>query len=231
MLCLALGSAGSAPQRADHGTPAHRSGIAAQKKSLHASERDTERVQQARAAYQEEIAALAPQRFKFIDESGVNLAMTRRYGRAPQGERVIGPVPQNYGANVTMLAALGSRGVEAVMTIDGATAAEVFQGYVEQVLRPTLRPGDIVIMDNLRAHKVAGIREAVEQAGAQLLYLPPYPPDLSPIEPCWSKLKTALRTAQARTREALEQAMALALATITVSDAHHWFHHCGYALH
>ena len=229
MLCLALGSAGSAPQRADHGTPAHRSGIAAQKKSLHASERDTERVQQARAAYQEEIAALDPQRFKFIDESGVNLAMTRRYGRAPQGERVIGPVPQNYGANVTMLAALGSRGVEAVMTIDGATAAEVFQGYVEQVLRPTLRPGDIVIMDNLRAHKVAGIREAVEQAGAQLLYLPPYPPDLSPIEPCWSKLKTALRTAQARTREALEQAMALA--TITVSDAHHWFHHCGYALH
>ena len=130
-----------------------------------------------------------------------------------------------------MLAALGSRGVEAVMTIDGATAAEVFQGYVEQVLRPTLRPGDIVIMDNLRAHKVAGIREAVEQAGAQLLYLPPYPPDLSPIEPCWSKLKTALRTAQARTREALEQAMALALATIAVSDAHHWFHHCGYALH
>jgi transposase len=231
VLCLALGSAGSAPQRADHGTPGHRSGIAAQKKSLHASERDTERVQQARAAYQEEIAALDPQRFKFIDESGVNLAMTRRYGRAPQGERVIGTVPQNYGANVTMLAALGSRGVEAVMTIDGATDAEVFQVYVEQVLRPTLRPGDIVIMDNLRAHKVAGIREAVEQAGAQLLYLPPYSPDLSPIEPCWSKLKTALRTAQARTREALEQAMALALATITVSDAHHWFHHCGYALH
>jgi transposase len=229
VLCLALGSAGSAPQRADHGTPGHRSGIAAQKKSLHASERDTERVQQARAAYQEEIAALDPQRFKFIDESGVNLAMTRRYGRAPQGERVIGTVPQNYGANVTMLAALGSRGVEAVMTIDGATDAEVFQVYVEQVLRPTLRPGDIVIMDNLRAHKVAGIREAVEQAGAQLLYLPPYSPDLSPIEPCWSKLKTALRTAQARTREALEQAMALA--TITVSDAHHWFHHCGYALH
>ena len=99
--------------------------------------------------------------------------MTRRYGRAPQGERVIGTVPQNYGANVTMLAALGSRGVEAVMTIDGATDAEVFQVYVEQVLRPTLRPGDIVIMDNLRAHKVAGIREAVEQAGAQVLYLPP----------------------------------------------------------
>jgi transposase len=156
--------------------------------------------------------------------------MTRRYGRAPRGQRVIEAIPQNYGAHVTMLAALGSHGVEAVMTIDGATDAEVFHVYVEQVLLPTLRPGDIVLMDHLRAHKVAGIREAVEQAGARLLYLPPYSPDLSPIEPCWSRLKTALRTAQARTREALEQAIAQALATITVSDAHSWFHHCGYAL-
>lgn len=156
--------------------------------------------------------------------------MTRRYGRAPQGARVVDAVPQNDGANVTIVAALGSQGVEAVMTIEGATDAEVFQVYVEQVLRPTLRPGDIVIMGNLRAHNVAGIREAIEQAGAQVLYLPPYSPALSPIEPCWSKLKTALRTAQARTREALEQAIALALATITVSDAHNWFRHCGYTL-
>jgi transposase len=156
--------------------------------------------------------------------------MTRLYGRAPRGERVVGTVPQNYGANVTMLAALGSYGVEAVMTIDGATDAEVFRVYVEQVLRPTLRPGDIVLMDNLRAHKAAGIREAIEQAGARLQYLPPYSPDLSPIEPCWSKLKTALRTAKARTREALEQAIAQALGTITASDARSWFHQCGYAL-
>jgi transposase len=129
-----------------------------------------------------------------------------------------------------MLAALGSHGVEAVMTIDGATDAEVFRVYVDQVLGPTLRLGDIVIMDNLRAHKAAGIREAIEQVGAQVVYLPPYSPDLSPIEPCWSKLKTALRTAQARTRAALEHAIAQALATITVADAHGWFHHCGYAL-
>ncbi len=156
--------------------------------------------------------------------------MTRLYGRAPKGERVIGAVPQNYGANVTMLAALGRRGVEAVMTIEGATDAEVFRVYVQQVLRPTLRPGDIVIMDNLRAHKAAGLRQAIEQTGARLPYLPPYSPDLSPIERCWSKLKTALRAAQARTREALERAIAEALATITVSDAHSWFHHCGYAL-
>ena len=157
--------------------------------------------------------------------------MTRLYGRAPRGERVAGTIPQNYGANVTMLAALGRHGVEAVMTIEGATDAEVFRAYVDQVLRPTLRPGDIVIMDHLRAHKAAGICEAIEQAGAQVLYLPPYSPELSPIELCWSKLKMALRTAKARTREALERAIVQALATITVADAHSWFHHCGYALH
>jgi transposase len=227
---VAISPAGLTPQRADHGAPCDRAGLAAHKKSLHASERDTERVHQARAAYQADIAALAPQRFKCIDESGLNLAMTRRYGRAPKGERVIGAVPQNYGAHVTILAALGSDGMEAVMTIAGATDAEVFRVYIERVLRPTLRPGDVVIMDNLRAHKVAGIREAVEQAGARLLYLPPYSPDLSPIEPGWAKLKTVLRTAKARTREALAQAITQALATITVSDARHWFHHCGYAL-
>jgi transposase len=156
--------------------------------------------------------------------------MTRRYGQAPQGERVIGAVPQNDGANVTMLAALGSQGVEAVMTSEGATDAEVFRVYVEQVLRPTLRPGDIVIMDHLRVHKAAGMREAIEQTGARLQYLPPYSPDLSPIERCGSKLKSALRTAKARTREALEHAIAQALATITASEARSWFHHGGYAL-
>ena len=157
--------------------------------------------------------------------------MTRRYGRAPQGERVIGAVPQHYGANVTLLAALGSPGGEAVMTIAGATDAEGVRVYVEQVLRPTLRPGEIVIMDTLRAPKAAGVREAMEQTGARRQYLPPYSPDLAPIERCWSKLKTALRTAKARTREALEHAVAQALATITASDARGWSHHCGYALH
>lgn len=156
--------------------------------------------------------------------------MTRRYGRAPQGKRVVGAVPQNYGANVTMLAALSLRGVGAVMTIDGATDAEVFRAYVEHVLCPTLVPGDIVIMDNLRAHKVAGIREHIEVHGAQLIYLPPYSPDLSPIEPCWSKLKTRLRAAQVRTRKALDAAIEHALAAVTPSDARGWFRHCGYAL-
>ena len=142
----------------------------------------------------------------------------------------MGTVPQHDGTTVTLLAALGSHGVAAVMTIDGATDAEVFRVYVAQVLRPTLRPGDIVSMDNLRAHKAAGVRDAMEQAGAQVVYWPPSSPELSPIEPCWSKLKMALRTAKAKTREALEHAIAQALATSTVADAHGWFHQCGYAL-
>ena len=156
--------------------------------------------------------------------------MTRQYGRAPRGERVVGAVPQNYGANVTMLAALSRQGVGAVMTVDGATDAAVFHAYVEHVLCPTLVPGDVVIMDNLRAHKVAGIRERIEACGARLIYLPPYSPDLSPIEPCWSKLKALLRTAQARTREALDAAIQQVLAAVTASDARGWFRHCGYAL-
>lgn len=156
--------------------------------------------------------------------------MTRRFGRAPRGERVIGAVPQNYGANLTMIAALGLHGIDAVMTIEGATDAEVFQAYTEQVLAPTLRPGDIVVLDNLSAHKTTAIHEAVEGHGARLLYLPPYSPDLAPIEQAWSKIKTCLRTAKARTREALELAIQQALTTITAADAHGWFTYCGYTV-
>ena len=124
--------------------------------------------------------------------------MPRRYGRAPNGAQVIGAVPQNDAAQVTRLAALGSQGGEAVMTIEAATDTAVFRIYGEQGLRPTRRPGGLVIMDHLRAHKAAGIREALEQTGARLPYLPPYAPDLSPLARCWAKLKTALRTAKAR---------------------------------
>jgi transposase len=167
---------------------------------------------------------------KFVDESGGNLAMTRSYGRAPTGERVMGSVPQNYGQNVTLLGALGVQGLHAVMTVDSATDTDVFRTYVKRVLGPTLRPGDIVVMDNLRAHKAVGVQQALARRGARLLYLPPYSPDLSPIEPCWSKVKTALRKAKARTREALDMAITGALATITNADAQGWFRHCGYAL-
>jgi transposase len=222
--------AGPARARTDPGAPRPPSAAAASKTSLHASERDTARVQRARAADQQEVAPVDPRRFTCIDESGVNLALTRLYGRAPRGARVTGAVPQHDGANVTMLAALGSPGVDAVMTIDGAADAEVCRVDGAQVRRPTPRPGDLVIMDNLRARKAAGIREAIEHAGAPVRYWPPDSPDVSPIEPWWSTLKTAWRTAKARTREALEQALAHALATITVSDARSWFHHGGYAL-
>lgn len=169
-------------------------------------------------------------RCKFVDESGVNIAMTPLYGRAPRGERVIGSVPQNYGSNLTMIAALGVGGLNALMTVEGATDGEVFRVWTERVLCPTLERGDIVVMDNLGAHKVSGIREAIEGRGAKLIYLPPYSPDLSPIERCWSKIKAALRAVGARTRRRLEKAIKQALSTITESDALAWFAHCGYEL-
>ena len=185
----------------------------------------------ARAAYRDEIAGLPLERFKFVDESGANIAMTRAFGRAARGERVPDTVPKNHGDNITILGSLACTGLEAVMTINGAVDAAVFRAYVDQVLVPTLVPDDIVVMDNLGSHKVAGVREASEAAGATLLYLPPYSPDWSPIEPCWSKLKMFLRAAKARTRKALEEVIRVAIDTITAADARGWFLHCGYALH
>ena len=146
-------------------------------------------------------------RLKFSDESGVNLAMTRLYGRAPRGERVLDAVPRNHGPNVTMVGALGMQGMTAVMPGEGATEAHVFFADIEPVLAPTLQPGDIVVMDNLRVQKVADVPSAIRARGAHVRYWPPSSPDLSPIEPCWSKLKTSLRKAKARTREALDTAM------------------------
>ena len=157
--------------------------------------------------------------------------MSRRYGRARRGTRVHDAVPKNFGRNVTLLGALSCTGLDAVMTVDGATDTAVFRAYVDQVLVPTLVADDIVVMDNLSVHKVSGIRESIEAAGARLVYLPPYSPDYSPIESCWSKLKTSLRKAKARTREALDEALKQAMDYITDSDAKAWFKLCGYALH
>jgi transposase len=198
---------------------------------MHAAERDTERVQAARESYGEASSAFDLRRLKFIDESGVNISMTRLYGRAPRGERALGSTPQNYGENITMLGALSAVGLEAMMTVNGATDAEVFAAFMREVLAPTLRPGDIVVLDNLSAHRSQAAREAVEARGARLIFLPPYSPDLNPIERCWSKLKTYLRAAKARSREALEAAIKQAIATVSESDARAWFKHCGYVLH
>lgn len=157
--------------------------------------------------------------------------MTRLFGRAARGERVIDSVPQNYGENITMLAALSVSGIVAPMTINGAVDGLVFTAYVEQVLCPTLCAGDVVVMDNLPAHKVKMIAELIEERGARLIYLPPYSPDLNPIEKCWSKIKTYLRRAKARTRAELEKALAEALLLVSSKDAIGWFRSCGYAIH
>jgi transposase len=200
------------------------------KKTLHATERDTVKIGQARKQYRRKIGRYPSRKLKFIDETGLNIAMTRRYGRAPRGQRVADAVPKNFGRNLTILGALSCHGLDAVMTVDGATDAAVFRTYVEYVLVPTLRPGDVVVMDNLGAHKVTGIRTMITDAGARLVYLPPYSPDYSPIESCWSKLKTCLRGRKARTREVLDEALSAIIPKISSRNARGWFAHCGYAL-
>jgi transposase len=152
------------------------------------------------------------------------------WGRAPRGERICEATPQGRWEVLTTLGAMSLRGIDAAMTIESATDGEVFKGYVEQVLCPKLRPGDVVILDNLSAHKVPGACELIEACGAQLLYLPPYSPDLNPIEKAWSKFKKFLRDAKARTKEALDQAVTDALKTITAENAAAWFRHCGYGI-
>lgn len=167
----------------------------------------------------------------FLDESGVTTEMTRRYGRAPRGERVNEATPAGHWSTLTLLGAMTAEGLLATMTIESPTDGDVFLAYVDQVLCPRLQPGQVVIMDNLAAHKVVGVRERIEAAGAQLLYLPPYSPDFNPIEKCWSKIKQLLRSAKARTREVLEAAVAEALAAITPQNASAWFSHCEYGIH
>ena len=158
----------------------------------------------------------------------MNLTYTRRYGRAPGGQRLDQAVPLHHGPNLTVVAALTPKGLEAVLALDGAVNRARFAVYLEQVLGPTLEPGEVVVLDNLRVHKAAGLAELVEARGARLLFLPPYSPDFTPIELAFSKLKTYLRTAAARPRETLTAALQAALTWITEQDAQNWFHHCGY---
>jgi transposase len=167
-------------------------------------------------------------RLRFIDESGVNLAMTRLYGRAPRGARVSERVPRNYGAHTSVISTLGLSGPEAVWTVEGAVDADVFNVYVERVLRPTIRGGDILVLDNLRAHHASRIEEVAAECGAEVIWLAPYSPDFSPIELMWSKIKARMRAAKARTREELERALVAALELVTSADCLGWFTHCGY---
>ena len=190
--------------------------------------RAAERNNYKRGWFRRRARALRWRRFVFVDETAVNTAMTRRYGRAPRGERAHDSAPRNYGAHTSVIGAMGLRGLVAALTVEGAVDAEVFNAYAERVLGPRLRRGDVVILDNLGAHRASRIEEVAEARGAQVLWLPPYSPDFSPIEQCWSKIKAYLRGAKARSREHLEEALSAALGLVTKADIRGWFKHCGY---
>ena len=200
------------------------------KKSVHAAERNTERVVALRRLFVEALQEEDVARFVFVDETSTHLTYGRCYGliQAPAGRRLDQAVPLHGGPNVTLIAALTPDGLGALMSVDGTVNGDVFATYLDQVLGPTLRPGDVVVLDNLSVHKVAGLHEIVQKYGARLRYLPPYSPDFNPIEMAFSKLKTWLRTAKARTRDALEEVLLAAAAWITEQDAKNWFDHCGY---
>jgi transposase len=165
----------------------------------------------------------------FIDETWATTTMARRHGRAKRGQRVVAAVPHGHWKTSTFLAALRHDRITAPCVFDGAITGERFLAYVEQALAPTLASGDLVIMDNLAAHKVKGVREAVAARGAHVLYLPPYSPDLNPIEPLFAKLKTLLRTAAQRTVDALWHAIGQALDAFTSTECRNYFAHAGYA--
>lgn len=201
-------------------------GLDTKKKTLSADERDPA----ARAVYREQVKPAPRECFVILDECGCNLDLTPRYARAPRGERAHDSAPRNTPLNTTVIATLTSEGMGAAMLLDGATDTAAFLSYCEQVLVPGLRPGQIVVMDNLSAHKNQRVRDLIEGAGCALWYLPPYSPDLSPIELAFSKLKEMIRRAKARTREALDDAIASALQQITPTDADGYFTHCGYGV-
>ena len=168
-------------------------------------------------------------RFVFLDETGTATNMTRRYGRSLRGARVVDATPHGHWLTTTFVAGLRESGIIAPLVVDGPMTGELFRAYVEQMLAPALSPGDVVVMDNLAAHKVAGVREAIQGVGASLLYLPPYSPDLNPIEQVFSKLKALLRRAAARTKEALWSAIGELLDAFPESECHNYIRNCGYA--
>ena len=182
-----------------------------------------------RAAWRALVAGqIDARRLVFVDEMGSNTSLAPLYAWSRRGERALARVPRNWGANVTLLASMSAEGMGRCLAVEGATTRGVFEAYLERVLAPSLRPGQVVVMDNLSAHKGGRVREIVEGAGCELLYLPPYSPGLNPIEEAFAKLKGRLRAAAARSREALIEAMGAALDATTASDAHGFFGNCGY---
>jgi transposase len=203
-------------------------GLVRKKKKVVAKERESKRVREARSEFRSKQAELEPWRLVFIDETGTSIGMTRRYGRAQAGELVEDFVPRNTGTVVTLIGALTAEGLVAAMTVEGGTTKVVFETFVEQLLVPELAEGDIVVLDNLAAHRSARACELIEEAGASVLFLPPYSPDLNPIEQAWSKMKEFLRATGARTRKTLDIAIGEAMEMVTSFDARGWFGHAGY---
>ena len=173
---------------------------------------------------------LDPRKLVFIDETWAKTNMTRLRGRAPVGERLVSAVPHGHWTTTTLVAALDRRGVRCSATVDGAVNRDVFEAFVDQVLAPTLTPGDVVVMDNLSSHKGVRVRELIEARGAALLFLPPYSPDLNPIELAFAKLKQLMRSAGHRTMHALWSDVQRMLDAVTTSDAEGFLRHCGYTL-
>ena len=198
--------------------------MATQKKSPVASERD----EGARELWRWLSSRFDVKRLVFVEESGTHISMDRLRSRAPKGERAYGRVPKNRGKNMTLIASMSLYGMGESMCIEGATDAKAFEAYVEHFLAPSLSEGQVVVMDNLGAHRPQKIRELIEARGAELLFVPSYSPDLNPIEEAFSKIKNVLRKLGARTHEALLEAMEEALSKLTAADAAGWFEHCGY---
>jgi len=208
----------------DDESRAHAPGIQSKKKTLRARERN----ETTRAAWRELVASVDPQDLVFLDETGSHLGYTPTHAWAPVGRRAYATAPANRGENKTVVASLTLDGVGPLLRFDGAMTTVRFEGYVRHVLAPTLRKGQVVIADNLQAHRSPAVRTAIERQRARLLLLPPYSPDFNPIEEAFSKVKQSLRRAQARTDDDLRAATWAAFATITTADASGWFTHCGY---
>jgi transposase len=173
-------------------------------------------------------AVVEPERLIFVDECGTHTSLAPIYGYAPRGERLRLSVPRKRGKNTTLLSSMSSEGMGPSLAVEGATTARVFEAYVEKVLVPSLEEGQVVVMDNLGAHRPKRIRELIEQQGCELVYLPAYSPDYNPIEEAFAKIKNLLRKAAARSKEALVEAIAVALSAITAADARGFFEHAGY---
>ncbi len=202
-------------------------GLDAQKKRLSASEQDPAQ----RAAWRQMAAReLRAEDLAFVDESGASRALCPLYGWAPRGQDARGQAPRNRGPNTSLLAALGPRGLLGTMSTEGSVDRAVFLSYLDQVLCPALRAGQVVILDNLRVHKGPEVLRRIEACGCRLAFLPAYSPDFNPIEGAFSKLKAFRRRAQARTQRTLESALAKGLAAISASDAAGWFAHCGFPI-